>query len=44
MLIEHLNDLIQPHLAGHPLRLRASMVSNQEREMDAQRFLQTGAE
>jgi hypothetical protein len=29
MLIENLNELIQPYLACHPLRLGASMVSNQ---------------
>jgi hypothetical protein len=30
MLIENLNERIQPHLADHPLRLGASMVSNQK--------------
>jgi hypothetical protein len=30
MLIENPNKRIQPHLADHPLRLGASMVSNQK--------------
>jgi hypothetical protein len=30
MLIEDLNERIQPHLANHPLRLGASMVSTQK--------------
>jgi hypothetical protein len=30
MAIENLNERIQPHLADHPLRLGASMVSSQK--------------
>ena len=30
MLIENLNERIQPHLADHPLGLGASMVSSQK--------------
>jgi hypothetical protein len=41
--IENPNERIQPHLADHPLRLGASMVSSQKGKWTP-RFFETGVE